>query len=207
MGKSETAYGRAQEMYETSIDWRFVHPRMNEMGHTDPLGITAENVARQYDVSREDQDAFALQSQQRWEQGGIIRPYRIHEVAAVITAPLPGRDGVTVEIDRIGMTVGIRDANSALLAVHDVADRVAPRASMRSERSRVRQIRSRSIDSDVARSSRGCSALIVSTAELSVAARSSIIESSTDSAASPSDMLASRRLPTTAVWVPMDPSG
>ena len=66
MGKSETAYGRAQEMYDTSIGWRFVHPRMNEMGHTDPLGITAENVARQYDVSREDQDAFALQSQQRW---------------------------------------------------------------------------------------------------------------------------------------------
>ncbi|MAB28868.1 MAG: acetyl-CoA C-acyltransferase [Planctomycetaceae bacterium] len=66
LGKSETAFGRAQELYDTSIGWRFVHPRMKEMGHTDPLGITAENVARAHAISREDQDEFALQSQQRW---------------------------------------------------------------------------------------------------------------------------------------------
>ncbi|MBB47213.1 MAG: acetyl-CoA C-acyltransferase [Phycisphaerae bacterium] len=66
LGKSEAAYGRAQELYDTSIGWRFVHPRMKEMGHTDPLGITAENVARAHRITREDQDAFALQSQQRW---------------------------------------------------------------------------------------------------------------------------------------------
>ena len=66
LSKSETAFGRAQELYDTSIGWRFVHPRMKEMGHTDPLGITAENVAREHEISREDQDEFALQSQQRW---------------------------------------------------------------------------------------------------------------------------------------------
>ena len=66
LSKSETAFGRAQELYDTSIGWRFVHPRMKEMGHTDPLGITAENVARAHEISREDQDEFALQSQQRW---------------------------------------------------------------------------------------------------------------------------------------------
>ena len=66
LGKAESAYGRAQELYDTSIGWRFVHKRMKEMGHTDPLGITAENVARRYKISREDQDTFALQSQQRW---------------------------------------------------------------------------------------------------------------------------------------------
>ena len=66
LGKSETAFGRAQELYDTSIGWRFVHPRMKDMGHTDPLGITAENVARAHAISREDQDEFALQSQQRW---------------------------------------------------------------------------------------------------------------------------------------------
>ena len=66
LSKSETAFGRAQELYDTSIGWRFVHPRMKEMGHTDPLGITAENVARAHEISRQDQDEFALQSQQRW---------------------------------------------------------------------------------------------------------------------------------------------
>ena len=66
LSKSETPFGRAQELYDTSIGWRFVHPRMKEMGHTDPLGITAENVARAHEISREDQDEFALQSQQRW---------------------------------------------------------------------------------------------------------------------------------------------
>ena len=66
LSKSATAYGRSQELHDTSIGWRFVHPRMDEMGHTDPLGITAENVAKRYDVSREDQDLFALSSQQRW---------------------------------------------------------------------------------------------------------------------------------------------
>lgn len=66
LSKSPTAYGRGQELHDTSIGWRFIHDRMDEMGHTDPLGITAENVAKRYGVSREDQDLFALASQQRW---------------------------------------------------------------------------------------------------------------------------------------------
>lgn len=66
LSKSPTAFGRAQELHDTSIGWRFVHERMDEMGHTDPLGVTAENVAKRYGVSREDQDRFALASQQRW---------------------------------------------------------------------------------------------------------------------------------------------
>ena len=66
LGKSESAFGRAQQLHDTSIGWRFVHPRMEDMGHTDPLGITAENVAREHGITREDQDAFALRSQQRW---------------------------------------------------------------------------------------------------------------------------------------------
>ena len=66
LSKSPTAFGRGQELHDTSIGWRFVHERMDEMGHTDPLGITAENVAKRYGVTREDQDLFALASQQRW---------------------------------------------------------------------------------------------------------------------------------------------
>ncbi|MEM1186110.1 MAG: acetyl-CoA C-acyltransferase [Planctomycetota bacterium] len=66
LGKSDSAFGRTQELHDTSIGWRFVNPRMAEMKHTDALGITAENVALRYNVSREEQDRFALQSQQRY---------------------------------------------------------------------------------------------------------------------------------------------
>ena len=68
LGKSETPYGRSQELHDTAIGWRFVHPRMTELGHTDPLGITAENVARRYGVTRMQQDEFALRSQRRWAE-------------------------------------------------------------------------------------------------------------------------------------------
>ncbi|MFG0305796.1 MAG: acetyl-CoA C-acyltransferase [Phycisphaerales bacterium JB040] len=67
LSKSESAYGRTQELYDTSIGWRFVNPRMAELGHTDALGMTAENVARGHGISREDQDAFALASQRKWK--------------------------------------------------------------------------------------------------------------------------------------------
>lgn len=66
MSKAESAFARNQQVFDTSIGWRFVHPRMVEMGHTDSLGMTAERVAQKYGVSREDQDAFALSSQQKW---------------------------------------------------------------------------------------------------------------------------------------------
>ncbi len=68
LGKSEVPFGRSQELHDTAIGWRFVHPRMAELGHTDPLGITAENVARRYGVTRAQQDEFALRSQQRWAE-------------------------------------------------------------------------------------------------------------------------------------------
>jgi 3-oxoadipyl-CoA thiolase len=61
------------ELVDTALGWRFVHPWMEEAGHTDPLGITAENVAEEHKVSREDQDAFALASHRKalaaWDEG------------------------------------------------------------------------------------------------------------------------------------------
>ena len=97
LGKSPTAYGRTQELYDTSIGWRFVHPRMDEMGHTDPLGITAENVARQYGISREDQDRFALQSQQRWaaaHEKGLFA-----DELVPVEVPQRKRDPIVVDVD------------------------------------------------------------------------------------------------------------
>ncbi|MFO0962045.1 MAG: acetyl-CoA C-acyltransferase [Phycisphaerales bacterium] len=66
LSKSETAFGRTQELADTTIGWRFVNPRLTAKYPPISLGETAENVARAHGISREDQDRFALASQQRW---------------------------------------------------------------------------------------------------------------------------------------------
>jgi 3-oxoadipyl-CoA thiolase len=65
LSKSATAFGRTQELFDTSLGWRFVNPRMKEKYGVDSMGQTAENVAEEHGVSRGDQDAFALWSQQK----------------------------------------------------------------------------------------------------------------------------------------------
>ena len=66
VGKSETPFGRGQTMQDTSMGWRFVNPKLAALHPPYPMGETAENVARKFNISREDQDAFALSSQQKW---------------------------------------------------------------------------------------------------------------------------------------------
>ncbi len=65
MGKAETAFSRAAKIEDTTIGWRFVNPAMRALYGVDSMPETAENVATEFGVSREDQDAFALRSQQR----------------------------------------------------------------------------------------------------------------------------------------------
>jgi 3-oxoadipyl-CoA thiolase len=65
MGKAGTAFARDATLYDTTIGWRFVNPRMEAAYGVDSMPQTAENVAEAYQVSRDDQDAFALRSQQR----------------------------------------------------------------------------------------------------------------------------------------------
>ncbi|WP_323614273.1 3-oxoadipyl-CoA thiolase [Pseudomonas putida] len=65
MGKSEQAFGRSAELFDTTIGWRFVNTLMQAEHGIDSMPETAENVAEQFAVSRADQDAFALRSQQR----------------------------------------------------------------------------------------------------------------------------------------------
>jgi 3-oxoadipyl-CoA thiolase len=65
MSKASKPFARDIELFDTSLGWRFVNPRMKAMHYTDSMGQTAENVAEQYKVSREDQDAFAMRSQQK----------------------------------------------------------------------------------------------------------------------------------------------
>lgn len=75
MGKASTPFSRGQQIEDTTIGWRFVNPLMKEQYGTDSMPETAENVAEAYAVSRDDQDHFALASQQkaaRAQQAGIF---------------------------------------------------------------------------------------------------------------------------------------
>src|SRR5687767_9924196 len=65
MSKSAKPFARDVEIFDTSIGWRFVNPKMREMYGIDSMGQTAENVAEQYGVSRADQDVFACRSQEK----------------------------------------------------------------------------------------------------------------------------------------------
>ena len=65
MGKAEQAFQRSAEAFDTTIGWRFVNPRMKALYGVDSMPETAQNVADEHQVSREDQDAFALRSQRR----------------------------------------------------------------------------------------------------------------------------------------------
>ncbi|HEY9279054.1 MAG TPA: beta-ketoacyl synthase N-terminal-like domain-containing protein, partial [Eoetvoesiella sp.] len=63
MGKAESAYSRSAAVYDTTIGWRFVNKLMKEQYGVDSMPETGENVAEQFNISREDQDLFALASQ------------------------------------------------------------------------------------------------------------------------------------------------
>jgi 3-oxoadipyl-CoA thiolase len=65
MSKSAMAFGRDAKIYDTSIGWRFVNTKMDKIFGTEGMGETAENIAEMYKISREDQDSFALWSQQK----------------------------------------------------------------------------------------------------------------------------------------------
>ena len=65
MSKGASAFARDVQLYDSSLGWRFVNPKMKVMHGTDSMGETAEHVATQYGVTRDDQDAFAVRSQQR----------------------------------------------------------------------------------------------------------------------------------------------
>jgi 3-oxoadipyl-CoA thiolase len=65
MPKASSAFSRQAEIFDSTIGWRFVNPRMEDLYGVDAMGDTAENVAQEHGISRAEQDAFALRSQQR----------------------------------------------------------------------------------------------------------------------------------------------
>jgi 3-oxoadipyl-CoA thiolase len=82
MGKAAEAFQRTAEVYDTTIGWRFINPLMKAQYGVDAMGETGENVAEEYQVSRQDQDAFALRSQQRAGKA-MAEGYFAEEIVAV----------------------------------------------------------------------------------------------------------------------------
>jgi 3-oxoadipyl-CoA thiolase len=96
--KPERGFPRGNsELVDTTIGWRFVNPRMEELHSTESMGETAENVAERYDVSREDQDAFALESHRRAVAAADAG--RFDDEIVTVEVAQPKGDPVTVHAD------------------------------------------------------------------------------------------------------------
>ncbi len=89
MGKATQPFARNVEMFDTSIGWRFVNPKMPPLVGVDSMGDTAENVAERFGVNREDQDAFALASQQKASRANDSGRFKTE----IVAVPLPAAKG------------------------------------------------------------------------------------------------------------------
>jgi 3-oxoadipyl-CoA thiolase len=92
IGKADAAFSRAIKMEDTTLGWRFVNPLLKAKYGTDSMPETGEIVAEEYKISREDQDAFALRSQQR--AGDAMRSGRLAE--EIVGVPIPQKKGEAV---------------------------------------------------------------------------------------------------------------
>ncbi len=97
MGKAESAYSRAARIEDTTIGWRLVNPLMKATYGIDSMPETAENVAEEFRVARQDQDAFALRSQQRWAKANAAGFFQA-EIIAVTMAQKKG-DPTQIAVD------------------------------------------------------------------------------------------------------------
>ena len=95
MAKAETAFARTSEVYDTTIGWRFVNPKMEALYGSESMPETGENVAEKYQVRREDQDAFALRSQQK--AGKAIDRGRMAK--EIVSVEIKGRKGAVTVVD------------------------------------------------------------------------------------------------------------
>ena len=144
MGKAASAFQRSLEVFDTTIGWRFVNPKMKATYGIDSMPETAENVAAEFAISRSDQDAFAWRSQQRWAAADAAGRFA-DEILAVEIAQQKGepkrfvrdehaRPEVTLEalaalkgVVRNGGTItagnasGVNDGACALLVASEAA--------------------------------------------------------------------------------------
>ena len=106
LAKAAAAFSRNAEIYDTTLGWRFVNKKMEEQYGIDSMAETAENVAADYSVSREDQDQFALRSQLKAAEA--IANGRLAEEIVSVSVPQRRRDPLLVDTDehpRAGSTI------------------------------------------------------------------------------------------------------
>ena len=96
MAKSESAFSRTAKIEDTTIGWRFVNPLMKHKYGTDSMPETAENVAEEWNISRDDQDAFALRSQKRAAQGATSGAF----ADEILPITIAGKKGAATVVDK-----------------------------------------------------------------------------------------------------------
>lgn len=96
LGKADTAYGRATDMYDTTIGWRFINPKLSELHYPFTMGETAENVAEKWKVSREAQDEFAHNTQLKYQAAHEAGKFK-NEISSV---EIPQRKGDAIVFDK-----------------------------------------------------------------------------------------------------------
>jgi len=94
--KATSAFDRNAEIYDTTIGWRFVNPKMRDQYGDDTMPSTAENVAQEYQISREDQDAFAQRSQERTAKAQSIGRF----ATEIVPVSIPQRKGDPIAVDQ-----------------------------------------------------------------------------------------------------------
>jgi 3-oxoadipyl-CoA thiolase len=154
MGKAETAFSRNAEIYDTTIGWRFVNAQMKKLYGVDSMPETGENVAQDFEISREDQDAFAYRSQMRakaaMESGRLAKeiiavsvPQRRGDPKVVAADEHPRHDSTMEALAKLrplfgenstvtaGNASGVNDGAAALIIASEAAAKkhgLTPRA-------------------------------------------------------------------------------
>ena len=96
MGKASEAFARNPEIFDTTLGWRFVNPKLKAMYGVDAMGETAENLAAEHQISRADQDAFALRSQSRAARA--IASGRLAK--EIVPVEIAGRKGAVTMVEQ-----------------------------------------------------------------------------------------------------------
>ena len=96
IAKGQTAFDRSCEMYDTTIGWRFINQQLSDLHVPFSMGETAENVAKQWSISREEQDAFAHGSQQKWKAASDAGIWSDE----IVPVHIPQRKGDPIVVDR-----------------------------------------------------------------------------------------------------------
>jgi acetyl-CoA C-acetyltransferase len=109
MAKSDSAFGRTPEIYDTTIGWRFTNKKLAAMYHPFAMGETAENVAERWKISREEQDAFAFSSQQKYAAAQAANKF----AEEMVGVPIPQKKGDTI--------LFVKDEHPRLGTIDDLA--------------------------------------------------------------------------------------